>query len=177
LADALQSLSTLPVAESTEIERVTERNEAILPLDGERFGSSRIVLGYFDQTVLDVEIEVDGNLALSQIIDFFGNPPWITGDESCAAGDRAGYEYNLAFWYPERGVTVSTRPFDVDNPQTDLAPKPLLLINLVIFHRANMEPEEWAGKYGFPQDVSILDYLHPWPGWENPLPSYTQSCQ
>lgn len=179
MQDAFDRLPTIAVgADLSQLSYIRSRNLVRVPLDPERFGSSRVLIGYIDRTALDIELTgFETNLTLSQIIDYFGDPPWILARATCG-GDSAVPDYAFVIWYPEQGVSISTGGQRVNSPSTDLVPEPRLRIASVIYHEENMNPEQWIETYGhsYGAEPSDVSHLYPWPGWENPVPSYLDAC-
>ena len=180
--DAINKLSSLDTVEPAQLEYIQGRNEIALPFDSERFGTSNLRLEYTDQVISGVTITIgsDGNMSLSQIIDYFGTPDWIIATEVCV-GDRAVPDYGFDLWYEENGVSVTTGGFPTRSPASDLVPREDLLIYRIVYDDKIFDSKQWLQTHpGYWRYVTLDEaqkHLYPWLGWKTPLPSYVDGCR
>lgn len=149
-------------------------------LDDKRFGvMSTIRLNYSDLTISQIEIIIrEKGLTLLQVIEYLGQPTYITKVKSCNAGDIASPLYNFVLWYKEKGVTISMYGL-YTYQATDLIVESNLGVYKIVYHVSNSSVENWPqlANLGWNEEQVYLDNLHPWPGWDGSIPSYIDTCE
>jgi hypothetical protein len=169
-----QILPTIDFGQPGEIYELESSNSIRLWFDRGRFRGSSVDV-YIKRPVNLVDIvAIDGfrnRLTLGQIVDSLGEPDWVMAVAGCTDIDLAGFD----LWYAEMGIHVTTTWFQVDlHPQAE----EMILDDRLAVVNVNY--------YGMDFDVSPLydrrgsegfrNHQYPWPGFDNTLPSFLNTC-